>query len=208
MSNPTSNERPMLLYEADRKGRWKKAREAYERWHVTGDPDSQQAKSWMAGYVSALTDDSSAPETSAQERLDSWYETEAKIRTALLEIVGEDVYLQAINKVGADAAKHNPRFAQETSERPYAVGPTNRNPWPPFTPLSTAYETGYSHGSEDAPCAHCEAPDLHEPLPEKASALPVNAQCSWGCHYVGDQFIRYAACTVHGASPVNGSAKP
>ena len=36
--------------------------------------------------------------------------------------------------------------------------------------------------------------------PEKASALPTEAQCSWGCHYVGDRFIRYAACTVHGAS--------
>lgn len=34
----------------------------------------------------------------------------------------------------------------------------------------------------------------------KASTRPTEAQCSWGCHYVGDRFIRYWACTVHGAS--------
>jgi hypothetical protein len=39
---------------------------------------------------------------------------------------------------------------------------------------------------------------------EKASEFRSEATCSWGCHYVYDQFIRYAACTVHGAS-VNGS---
>lgn len=40
-------------------------------------------------------------------------------------------------------------------------------------------------------------------LTEKAS----ERQCSWGCHYAGAQFIRYAACTVHGASSSeNGSA--
>ena len=38
----------------------------------------------------------------------------------------------------------------ETSALPYAVGPTNRNPWPPSTPLSTAYETGYRHGQGNA----------------------------------------------------------
>lgn len=43
-------------------------------------------------------------------------------------------------------------------------------------------------------------------LAQKASARPAEAQCSWGCHYVGDEFIRYAACTVHGASRVNGKA--
>lgn len=46
-----------------------------------------------------------------------------------------------------------PRPPQETLERPYAVGLTNRNPWPPGTPLSHSYETGYSHGSEDAKSA-------------------------------------------------------
>lgn len=40
--------------------------------------------------------------------------------------------------------------------------------------------------------------------PEKAS----ERECSWGCHYVGAQFIRYAACTVHGASSSeNGEQK-
>lgn len=43
-----------------------------------------------------------------------------------------------------------PLHAEEPPERPYAVGPTNRNPWPPGTPLSHAYETRYRHGSEDA----------------------------------------------------------
>lgn len=38
--------------------------------------------------------------------------------------------------------------------------------------------------------------------PEKAS----EPECSWGCHYVGKQFVRNAACTLHGASSENGSA--
>lgn len=25
-------------------------------------------------------------------------------------------------------------------------------------------------------------------------------ECSWGCHYVGDELVRNPACTVHGAS--------
>jgi hypothetical protein len=33
--------------------------------------------------------------------------------------------------------------------RPYAVGPTNRNPFAPGTSQSTAYETGYRHRGED-----------------------------------------------------------
>jgi hypothetical protein len=50
-------------------------------------------------------------------------------------------------------------------------------------------------------CGEGRARDLACGRPEKASQAPSDGpQCSWGCHYVGDRFIRYAACTVHGAS--------
>lgn len=45
------------------------------------------------------------------------------------------------------------------------------------------------HRAMNGVCIHCRAQ-------VKAS----ERECSWGCHYVGAQFIRYAACTVHGAS--------
>ena len=54
----------------------------------------------------------------------------------------------SVGTAGLEAGTaHRPRM--EPDARPYAVGSTNRNPWPPGAPLSHSYETGYRHGQED-----------------------------------------------------------
>jgi len=50
----------------------------------------------------------------AENRLDSWYTTEASIRGALMELVGDDVYLKAIDKAQVNRAAHNPKLSVET----------------------------------------------------------------------------------------------
>lgn len=49
---------------------------------------------------------------------------------------------------------------------------------------------------------------VHATSSAERAAKVWERQCSWGCHYVGDQFIRYAACTVHGASSEKATDGP
>ena len=87
------------------------------------------------------------------------------------------------------------RSSEEPRELPYAVGPMNRNPWPPGAPLSGAYETGYTHGSEDARAA------------EKASETPEQIRARINAAALADAHRMYEL--EHGEPfPENGDERP
>src|SRR5262249_52215733 len=159
MTAPTSK----LRFDADRKERWNQARAAYERWHVTGDAESKQAQSWMAGYVSSLADATSANETpqSALNML-SWLRISAMRRR---EIDGEDSYAAKQLDSAADMIEeHDQSFDlrwkadMRAIKRWQAAAPGRELTWPDHADLcvwlleqleSRPVETSEKHG----PCA-------------------------------------------------------
>jgi hypothetical protein len=92
-----------------------------------------------------------------------------------------------------DAALEATKPPEARADLPYAVGPTNRNPWPPGTPLSTAYGTGYRHGQEDG-----HALKASEPL---RVVCQCNRESALDCR--GGTTILVCPCKCH---PENGDA--
>jgi hypothetical protein len=119
----------------------------------------------------------------------------------------EDLLKEALDENGVDVGFENRLEAYWESSAALADWRTRD------LALSSAKETDCRHLTESERASferafRNSARVVHEgelAPSEKATALPIEAQCSWGCYYVGDQFIRYAACTVHGASG-NGDA--